>query len=131
MRQRMKADATCPHCNTLLEDLPVESDEDGGYVEIDTEPCHDDECSARLCACCPQFTCACCGLTFCMQHIGREEDLECACVQTDVDQFDARSCAAHGTRNPRPVLLCRVCAAPEETAGMEPVTQYGQITEAA
>jgi len=130
MRHPLKASATCPQCLTLFENLPIESDEDGEYVEIDTEPCHDDKCTTRLCACCPQFTCACCGLTFCMQHIGREEDPECTCVQTDVDQFDARYGDAHGTNPPRPVLLCRVCAAPEEIAGMEPVTQYRQITEA-
>jgi hypothetical protein len=67
-----------------------------------------------------------------MQHIGREEDPECTCVQTDVDQVDARSCDAHGTRNPHSVLLCRVCAAPEDVeARVEAVTEYGQITDAA
>ena len=102
--------------------LNLEVYEDRGEL-----PCGD---CRGTCACCPQFTCACCGLTFCLQHIGREEDPDCTCAQTDVDEFDARSCDAH-RKNPRPVLLCRVCAAPEETAGMEPVTQYGQITEAA
>lgn len=129
MRQDVKADATCPHCPTLFENLPVEQDEDGGYVEIPTEACADEECTTRLCPRCPQFACAC-GLTFCMEHLGREVDPECTCVQTDVDQFDAKYCDAHGTSNPRPLLLCRACAAPEEAAaGIEPMTKYGQITE--
>lgn len=126
------ADATCSECRTLFENLPVESDEDSACVEIPTEPCHDDECATRLCPNCPQFTCVCCGLTFCMDHLGREENPECTCIQTDVDQFDATYCDAHGRFNAQPLLLCRVCAAPEEVvSGVEPVTEFAQITEAA
>jgi hypothetical protein len=126
-----RADTTCPACNTLFEGLLVAADEDGFYVEIETVPCTDDECATSLCSCCPQFTCACCGLKFCMEHLGREEDPECTCILTG-DQADARCCDAHGTRNPRPVLLCRACAAPEEVeARIEPVTECGPITDAA
>ena len=124
-----RADATCPICNPLFEGLPVAADEDGFYVEIETVPCADDECTTRLCPCCPQFVCNCCGLSFCMHHVGLEIEPECTCIMTG-DQADARGCDAHGTSNPRPLLLCRVCAAPEEAAaGEEPVTEYGQITE--
>jgi hypothetical protein len=127
----VRADSTCTACRTLFENLPVESDDAGAYVEIPTEPCHDDECTTHLCSCCPQFMCACCGLKFCMEHLGREEDPECMCILAG-DQADARCCDAHGTRNPRPVLLCRVCAAPEEVeARIEPVTECGPITDAA
>jgi hypothetical protein len=65
-----------------------------------------------------------------MHHVGQEIEPECTCIQTDVDQFDSRYCDAHGTRNPRSRLLCRVCVAPEEVvACLEPVTEYGEITE--
>ena len=42
-----------------------------------------------------------------------EKEPECTCVQTDVDQFDARYCGLHGTRYPKILYWCRVCAAPE------------------
>jgi hypothetical protein len=131
MRFPKTVDLECRNCFTL-HTVEIEYDEAGGHAEMECTPCHDDECKRSLCGACPQFTCACCGLTFCMEHLGREEDPECTCVQTDVDQFDARSCEAHGTRYPRSVLLCRVCAAPEEVeTRVEPVTEYGQITDAA
>ncbi len=126
-----RADATCTNCLTLFEALPVQGDEDGRYVELDTQPCHDDECAKRLCSSCPQFQCFGCGLTFCMEHLGKEEEAECTCTQTDVDQFDARGCEAHGTQW-KTWLFCRTCAAPEVVEErIQPVTEYRQITEEA
>ena len=54
-------------------------------------------------------------LTFCLEasHIGLEEEPDCTCEQTDVDQVDARYCGLHGTRYPKTLYWCRVCAAPE------------------
>jgi len=114
MRFPKTIDLECRNCCTL-HTVEVEYDEDGGYAEIERIPCHDDECTRKLCACCPQFTCECCGLTFCLQadHIGLEEEPECTCVQTDVDQVDARYCGLHGTHYPKTLHWCRVCAAPE------------------
>jgi hypothetical protein len=74
-------DATCTKCNTLFEGLPLSTDEYGAYVEIETIPCADEECTTRLCACCPQFVCFACGLTCCMEHVGREIEPECNCIQ--------------------------------------------------
>ncbi len=113
MRHHLKADATCTNCHTLFEDLPVQRDEDGGYVELETVPCHDDECNKKLCGCCSQFVCHCCGLIFCMDHVGQEEEPDCTCIRTDVDQVDARTCELHGTRYPRTLYFCRVCTADE------------------
>ena len=64
-----KFHASCPHCDTLFVDLPVQSDEDGYYVELDTVPCADDECSVKLCSSCPRFDCECCGLPHCLKHL--------------------------------------------------------------
>ncbi len=61
------ADETCPHCRTTHR-LPVEQDEDGPYVEIDTEVCNDDHCTRQLCSSCPQFRCDICTLLFCAEH---------------------------------------------------------------
>ncbi|SPF35798.1 hypothetical protein SBA4_1750016 [Candidatus Sulfopaludibacter sp. SbA4] len=128
-----RVDDTCPECGTLFDNLSVESDEDGSYVEISTEPCHDDECAIRLCACCLQFACECCGRTFCLDaaHVGREEEPECTC-ECRGDQADNRGCELHGGGRPVIRYWCRVCATPEEAAmEPEPVIECGQITEAA
>jgi hypothetical protein len=127
-----RADATCPHCLTLFENLAVEGDECGGEVKLDTVACQDDECGKRLCNSCPQFRCFGCGLTMCLEHVGKEEDAECTCHQTDVDQFDGRDCEAHGGGTWKSWVYCRTCAAPEVMEErIEPVTDYRQITEVA
>jgi len=114
MRFPKTVDLECRNCCTL-HTVEVEYDEEGGHAEIERTPCHDDECTSKLCACCPQFTCECCGLTFCLEasHIGLEEEPDCTCEQIDVDQVDARYCGLHGTRHPKTMYWCRLCAAPE------------------
>jgi hypothetical protein len=74
------ASASCPTCNTLFERLPVEYDEDGGYVFLEVHPCAG--CGSMLCACCDQFHCDGCGQTFCIDHLvsvsdGTETPLHC------------------------------------------------------
>jgi hypothetical protein len=72
--------ASCPTCDTLFERLPVEYDEDGGYVFLEVRPCAG--CGQMLCACCDQFHCDGCGQTFCINHLvsvpdGTEMPLHC------------------------------------------------------
>ena len=102
MRFAKTVDLECRLCFTL-HTVEVEYDEDGGHAEIERTPCHDADCTRKICGACPQFTCFCCGLTFCLQadHIGLEEEPDCTCVQTDVDQVDARYCGLHSTRYPK------------------------------
>ena len=119
------ASATCPNCDTVFSDLPVEGDQDGAYVEIETVPCHDEECTKRLCSCCDQFMCDACGLTFCMDHLGIEEEEECTCRQTDVDQFDAGDCRLHDGRRHEPRRFCRECS---KTDDAESVPQCPEAT---
>ena len=74
--------ASCPTCNTLVERLPVEYDEDGGYAVLEVRPCADATCGKLLCACCDQFHCDGCGQTFCMDHLvsvadGTQAPLHC------------------------------------------------------
>jgi len=59
--------ASCLNCDTLFERLPVEYDEDGGYVFLEVHPCA--LCGTMLCACCDQFHCDGCGQTFCGDHL--------------------------------------------------------------
>src|ERR1039458_710716 len=42
--------ASCPTCDTLFERLPVEYDEDGGYVFLEVHPCSDSVCEKLLCS---------------------------------------------------------------------------------
>ncbi len=107
-------DLDCPNCLTTHQDVPVAMDEDGPYVALDTIRC---ECGKELCTSCPQFTCESCNGHFCLEasHIGDEQDWDCTCVQTDVDQVDSCGCRLH---DPRPgqsatLLWCRTCAVPE------------------
>lgn len=65
------ADIECGNCRTIQ---TVERDSDGAAIE--TTPCSDDTCTARLCEFCPQFACTSCGLAHCTSHrvrIGAEE----------------------------------------------------------
>jgi hypothetical protein len=56
--------ASCPTCDTLFERLPVEYDEDAGYVFLAMHPCADSVCEKLLCACCDQFHCdSCAGMS--------------------------------------------------------------------
>jgi len=48
MRKRFDS-GSCPTCNTFFERLPIEYDEDGGYVLLEVQPCA--ECGTMLCAC--------------------------------------------------------------------------------
>lgn len=69
----------CPTCRSLH------------YVErgdeLELEPCHDDECSARLCPTCTKFVCTCCGLAHCNDHRVRisDEELCRVCVRALVE----------------------------------------------
>src|SRR5947208_1617576 len=65
--------ASCPTCDTRFERLPVEYDEDRGYVVLEVQPCAG--CGTMLCACCEQFHCDGCGLTFCGEHRVSDGDL--------------------------------------------------------
>jgi hypothetical protein len=104
---RIATTHTCRNCETRF---TLDRDEDG-YTELPTHRCADPNCSVRLCPCCPQFQCAGCGEAFCLEHaIEEEQDFDCSCVQTDVDQFDARWCLAHNTSiRPRPLKFCVAC----------------------
>jgi hypothetical protein len=63
------ASATCPTCDTDFARLPVEYDEEGGYIVLEVKPCADSACGKLLCACCHQFHCDGCGQTFCADHL--------------------------------------------------------------
>jgi hypothetical protein len=99
---------TCPHCESD-HSVPVQVDEDGPYGEIETEPCHHDECEVKLCSCCPQFVCDGCGLKHCLEHRTMSQMLdlcpdcaadipepECECVRIDVDLDDPNGYLVHG-----------------------------------
>src|SRR3954469_2797312 len=59
--------ATCPHCQTYFDRVPVDGDEDGCYcVVIEAKPCG--TCGQMLCPCCEQFVCEH-GETHCMTHL--------------------------------------------------------------
>src|ERR1700693_524598 len=68
MRSPLKGDKTCPNCDTLHIGLPVEGDEDGAYVYLETTDCPNPSCKVRLCSCCPQFQCDGCQGHFCLNH---------------------------------------------------------------
>jgi hypothetical protein len=105
---------TCPECATSFV-RPVEGDEDGRYAVLATEPCHDETCARHLCPCCPgRFVCDACGLTFCSECIGFEDDPPCECLRMGVDGSDASRCLLHGVGQPQTVLYCRACAMPHE-----------------
>ena len=113
----------CPLC-LATHTCPVDRDENGAYAPLETQNCNHDECTKKICSCCPQFSCSCCGLTFCLEadHIGHEEEPECTCEMSG-DQADARGCALHGSNPVKVHYYCRVCAAPEVVEErMEPVT---------
>ena len=59
--------ASCPNCYTFFDRLPVEYDEDGGYVFLEVHPCP--ACGTMLCPCCDQFHCDGCGQAFCADHL--------------------------------------------------------------
>jgi hypothetical protein len=98
------AEVECLHCGTTM---TVTLDEDGA-PDFATEPCHADDCNARLCPNCPQFNCDGCGLAHCLEHkielsgvwlcpVCIEEDSDvCECVPIDVDRVDASGCPLHG-----------------------------------
>jgi hypothetical protein len=93
---------TCPHCSYEFDWLPPD-------VEVETTPCHDQECTKRLCPYCDRFICECCGLAFCMEHLAAELDPDCTCTPVDVDCDDARGCELHGTSHPHTLRFCREC----------------------
>ena len=66
--------ASCPTCETFFDRVPVEYDEDGGYVCLEVYPCAG--CGTMLCACCDQFHCDGCGQTFCRGHRVSDDDLD-------------------------------------------------------
>jgi|SRR5215471_9217920 len=54
----------CAHCQVRQ---TVDLDEDG-VPALDLEPCHDDDCTERICSECPQFRCEGCGLAHHREH---------------------------------------------------------------
>ena len=72
-----KVTETCSRCQTI-HDVRVQVDEQGPYVEIETEPCNDDDCEVRLCSGCSIERCEVCALNFCPSHV-REVDGEKMC----------------------------------------------------
>lgn len=60
---RTTATVRCLHCDTSQ---TVDMAEDG--PDFDCWPCHDDDCTAKLCSSCPQFKCEICELTYCEEH---------------------------------------------------------------
>lgn len=64
----MFATLACPNCSTYHTNVPVERDDCGISAHLETTPCHADDCTVRLCASCPQFTCDGCSLSHCEKH---------------------------------------------------------------
>jgi hypothetical protein len=79
------ASTECPECETTFERLPVERDEDGGYVLLAVTECP--ACAKLLCRACDQFECGECRRAFCLGHLvsvpGGYEPLRCcqACAE--------------------------------------------------
>lgn len=71
----------CPLCH-VTQPVEVEYDDDGnGSAALDTVPCADDRCTAKLCPECPRFVCGGCDLTFCDGHDSFADEGYCpACV---------------------------------------------------
>ena len=89
---RSTASATCPNCQTLFENLPLDRDEAGAYTALEITPCA--ICTAMLCRCCEQFACDGCGETFCESHAiivpdGTDKPLCCcpACA-SECEQYE-------------------------------------------
>jgi hypothetical protein len=61
-----RASASCPTCETLYTDLPVELDECDMYAVLEVIPCR--ACGALLCESCARFACDGCGECFCREH---------------------------------------------------------------
>ena len=77
----------CPTCGAAHK-CEVIYDDGEALAAIDTQPCHEDGCTARLCERCPQFACEHCGLAHCLSHAvtlpltdgaGREVGTEMVC----------------------------------------------------
>ena len=95
------ASASCSTCDTLFERLPVERDDDGGYVLVPQKQCP--ACGALLCPNCEQFACDGCNRTFCASHMliipdGTDSPLRCCAV-----------CAVEALQLPLPVEACVGC----------------------
>ena len=94
---------TCPTCD------PQFTLDKG--TELPTIKCANPNCLVVLYPCCPQFECAGCGQTFCLEHaIEEEQDFECTCQRVDVDVNDASWCFEHNPSiRPRPAKFCAAC----------------------
>jgi hypothetical protein len=73
---------TCAACGSHFDHVPVERDENGGYVVLEVKACREPGCGALLCACCDQSYCDGCGQLFCSDHLvsvpdGTETQLHC------------------------------------------------------
>jgi len=83
------ASISCPHCETIHRRVPVERDEDGcvGF-DLDAEPCHLEGCEVKLCASCPAFSCAWCGLKYCQEHAVQHDDGKVCegCVKAEMEE---------------------------------------------
>ena len=64
MKNHMVIDTECPNCQTWQN---CERDEDGD-PDLETQPCHADDCRKHLCKNCPQFECEGCHLAHCEDH---------------------------------------------------------------
>ena len=72
--------ATCPNCQTYFDRLPVERDENGAYVVLESRPCA--TCGQMLCPCCSTFACDGCNQIHCSDHVvvvpdGTDKPLKC------------------------------------------------------
>jgi hypothetical protein len=100
---------TCPNCSTLIINLSVECDEEGGYVALKVTPCTG--CGQLLCASCDFAACDGCGNVFCADCLVHVEDgsepglqccRECAAIEEEPEQellplAAMVSCAAGGS----------------------------------
>ncbi len=66
---RHTGEATCPNCQTTM-NVELEEPMSGCSPEanLDTQPCHHDECRVKLCPNCDQFKCQRCDLAHCAEH---------------------------------------------------------------
>ena len=81
-----KYSETCHRCGTIHQ-LSVQVDEDGPYVEIETEPCNDDACTVRLCSGCIKVRCDICALNFCASYHVRGVDGEMMCRSCEAEMI--------------------------------------------
>ena len=105
--------ATCPNCCTFFERIPVEYDEEGGYVVLMVIPCTG--CGKLLCSACDWYKCDGCGDVFCADCLQLVDD------GTDRALHCCKECVLEGEEAqqellPLPAMVaCAVCGSIEKT----------------